>query len=68
MHGRVKAYLLQSIRDRALLCNVARVKWRVVVALHDVEYGHIVASLQELLDDVSADEAASADDEIRVLL
>jgi hypothetical protein len=59
--------MLHSREEHARLRYVARIERDVVVPLHDIKRGYSLATVFESLDDVMAEEAAAADDEVHIL-
>jgi hypothetical protein len=59
--------LSEGIRDLVDVCDVARIERDIKMALDYVEGGHCIPSVQKLLDDVAAEKAAAANDQVGVL-
>ena len=59
-------HLPDSICNLVLLADIPRIEGSIVVPLHNVEYRDRVSALLQLENDVTADEAAAADNQVCV--
>lgn len=59
---------MQCVSDLVYLCYISSIEWGIMILLYNVEDRDGVTALEELLDYVSADEAAATENDINLAL